>query len=163
MRRNTECLVIRTFRPASPGPATTLLVFIHGDLSGGGPADYVYERAQAAAGEGRVTVALLRPGYGDNQGNQSTGDNSNRQDSYTKHNIDAVAALTTLREHHKADRLILVGHSGGPVLARDYVAALAKRGLPARFTVVPGAGHNDVVRRPELRSAIDELVTQLSR
>ena len=126
VRRNTECLVIRTFRPASPGPATTLLVFIHGDLSGGGPADYVYERAQAAAGEGRV-------------------------------------ALTTLREHHKADRLILVGHSGGPVLARDYVAALAKRGLPARFTVVPGAGHNDVVRRPELRSAIDELVTQLSR
>ena len=50
-----------------------------------------------------------------------------------------------------------------PILARDYVAALVNRGIPARFESVPGAGHNDVVRRPELRSAIDEVIAHLDR
>jgi hypothetical protein len=35
--------------------------------------------------------------------------------------------------------------------------------MPARFELVPGAGHLDVVRRPELRSAIDEVIAQLGR
>jgi pimeloyl-ACP methyl ester carboxylesterase len=165
-------------------------------------ADYIYERAREAVTDGRVVVALLRPGYFDSSGNQSSGDNFKRQDSYTKHNIDAIAAaLKALRGHHKASHLILVGHSGGaaisgvilgrhpgvadaavlaacpcfiaewragrrrwmqslspdevikqvpvatrvvaltgdaddntrPILARDYVEALAKRGKPARF------------------------------
>jgi len=232
VRGDKECLVIRTFRPASPGDAPKLLVFIHGDVSSGGAADYIYERALEAVTDGRLVVALLRPGYFDSAGNQSSGDNFNRQDSYTKHNVDAIAAtLKALREHHKASHLILVGHSGGaaisgvilgrhpgvadaavlaacpcfiaewragrrrwmqslspdevikqvpvatrvvaltgdaddntrPILARDYVKALAKRGVPARFELVPGAGHNDVVRRPELRSAIDEVIAQLGR
>ena len=45
------------------------------------------------------------PGDFDSSGNQSSGDNFNRRDSYTRHNIDAIAtALQTLREqcdaHH---------------------------------------------------------------
>src|SRR5262249_49925857 len=77
------------------------------------------ERAQEAVANGRVVVALLRPGYFDSAGNQSTGDNFDRQDSYTKHNIDAIAAaLKVLREQHKITHLILVGHSGGPAISR---------------------------------------------
>ena len=226
-----ECLVIRTFRPATPAPAPMLLVFIHGDLSGGGPADYIYERAREAVADGRVVVGLLRPGYGDGEA-QSTGDNFERNDSYTAHNVDAVAAaIKTLSEHHRASHVVLVGHSGGaaisgvilgrhpglaagavlaacpcdlaawrtgrrpwrqslspddfgkrvsggtrviavtgdkddntrPILAEDYAKTLAKRGIPARFVLVPGAGHNDVMRRPELRAAIDDVVSQLGR
>lgn len=222
----------RTFRPANPGEAPKLLVFLHGDVSSGGAADYVYGLARDAVSDGRVVVALLRPGYFDSSGNQSSGNNFNRQDSYTKHNIDAIAAaFKVLRQHHKANRLIVVGHSGGaaitgvilgrhpgvvdaavlaacpcnlgewragrrwwtqslspnevieqvpvatrvlaltgdaddntrPFLAMDYIKALAKRGLPARFELVPGATHNDVVRRPELRAAIDEIIAQLDR
>ena len=232
VRGEAECLVIRTFRPASPADAPRLVVFIHGDVSSGGAADYIYDRAQEAVSDGRVVVALLRPGYFDSAGNQSSGDNFGRQDSYTKHNIDAIAAaLRALREHHKASHLVLVGHSGGaaisgvilgrhphladaavlagcpcfvsewragrrrwlqslsrdefakrvpvatrvvaltgdaddntrPVLARDYVKALAARGVSARFELVAGAGHHDVVRRPELRSTIDEVIGQLGR
>ena len=232
VRGNKECLVIRTFRPASPAEAPKLLVFLHGDLSDGGAADYIYDLARDAVADGRVVVALLRPGYFDSAGNQSSGDNGNRQDSYTKHNVDAIAAaLKALREHHKASHLVVVGHSGGaaisgvilgrhpgvadaavlaacpcfvaewragrrrwtqslspdevikhvpvatrvlaltgdaddrtrPTLAADYVNALVKRGLPARFELVPGASHNEVVRRPELRAAIDELIAHLGR
>lgn len=227
-----ECLVIRTFRPANPGSEPKLLIFIHGDLSGGGPADYIYERAREALAEGRVVVSLVRPGYADGEGNQSTGDNFGRNDSYTAHNVDAVAAaIKTLREHHKASYVVLVGHSGGaaisgvilgrhpglvagavlaacpcdiaawragrrawrqslspddflkrvpvttrvitvtgdkddntrPILAEDYAKTLAKRGVPARFVLVPGAGHNDVMRRPEVRAAVEDLVSQLGR
>jgi hypothetical protein len=32
-----------------------------------------------------------------------------------------------------------------PALARSWTDALARRGIAARFTEVPGAGHNDVV------------------
>jgi len=232
VRGDTECLVIRTFRPADPGESAKLIVFIHGDVSSGGAADYIYERAQEAVANGRVVVALLRPGYFDSAGNLSSGDNFDRQDSYTKHNVDAIAAaLKALREHHKATRLVLVGHSGGaaisgvvlgrhpgladaailascpcyinewragrrrwahslspdevikqvpvtasvvaltgdaddntrPILAEDYIKALAKRGVPARFELVRRAGHNDVMRRPELRSAIDEIIAHLDR
>ena len=58
-----ECLAIRTFRSANPGPEATLVVFIHGDLNDGGTADYIYERAREAVADGRIVVGLVRPGY----------------------------------------------------------------------------------------------------
>jgi pimeloyl-ACP methyl ester carboxylesterase len=144
-------LAIRTFKPAAPAAAPTLLVFIHGDDS-------------------------------------------------TTRNVDAIAAaVTALREHHRAKRAVLVGHSGGaaisgvvlgrhpgpadgavlaatarvlaitgeaddstrPALAPDRVEAPVKRGIAAKYAGVPGATHDDIIRRPELRAAIDDLLTQL--
>jgi pimeloyl-ACP methyl ester carboxylesterase len=111
-----ECLAIRTFRPARPGP--TLVVFLHGDLSKGGGADYIYAHAQNNLADGMVAVALLRPGYFDREGNRSTGDDHNRRDGYTPHNVDAVAAaVKALRAHHRAARVLLAGHSGGAATA----------------------------------------------
>ena len=227
-----ECLAIRTFRSANPGPEPTLVVFIHGDLNDGGTADYIYQRAREAVTDGRIVVGLVRPGYADAEGNQSTGDTFGRGDNYTAHNVDAVAAaIKALREYHKASHVVLVGHSGGaaiggvilgrhpglvdgavlaacpcdiaawragrrewrrslspdgfvnrvpastrvvaitgdkddntsPILADNYAKKLARRGVPARFVLVAGAGHNDVMRRTELRAALEELVSQLGR
>ena len=224
----TECLVIRTFRPAKPRPSPALVILLHGDVDSGGPVDYIYRMASSAVADGVVTVALVRPGYPDSEGNKSTGDDSNRSDTYTPHNVDAVAAaVRALKAHHAAGRVVLVGHSGGaaisavilgrhpdladaavlvacpcnvflwrvpqrrtpwlnslsphdwaekvppsarvvaitgaaddnthPSLARDYVETLTRRGVSARFVSVHGAGHNDVVRKPEVYAAIREV------
>jgi pimeloyl-ACP methyl ester carboxylesterase len=203
-------------------------VFLHGDVSTGGPVDYIYRVAEMAIAEGMVAVAVLRPGYGDSHGHQSTGDNSGRRDSYTAHNIDAVAdAIKALKAHHQPERTVLIGHSGGaaisgvilgrhaslvdaaaliacpchvpqwrlarggrawaqslsphayvgkvPVatsvlavmgdaddttplaLGKDYVAELTRRGVSARMVAIPGAGHNDILRKPEVAVLIREL------
>jgi pimeloyl-ACP methyl ester carboxylesterase len=223
-----ECLVIRTFRPGKPRPSPALVVFIHGDATSGGPVDYIYRMASSAVADGMITVGLVRPGYPDSAGNRSTGDDTSRSDTYTPHNVDAVAAaVRALKAHHAAGRVVLVGHSGGaaisavilgrhpdvagaavlvacpcnvfqwrvpqrrrpwpnslsphewaekvppsarvvaitgadddntdPGLAREYVEMLARRGVSARFVSVPGAGHNDVVRKPEVSAAIREV------
>jgi pimeloyl-ACP methyl ester carboxylesterase len=115
VRGGNECLVIRTV--AGSGTATELLVMVHGDISAGGPADYLYPFVQKYSGPGIVAVALLRPGYFDTQGNTSTGTNFDRIDSYTESNIAAVAgAVQKLQEFHKVSKVVYVGHSGGAAI-----------------------------------------------
>lgn len=109
-----ECLVIRTFGV----PRGVLVVVIHGDVSSGGPARYHFALAEQIGGPGTIAVGLVRPGYEDGAGGQSTGSNFNRIDSYTPQNIDAVAAaVRALRGHYRARRVVLVGHSGGAAIA----------------------------------------------
>ena len=113
----SECLVIRTFARKTGGQAT-LVVVIHGDVSRGGPATYHFRLADWLAGGGAVAVALVRPGYDDGAGNISSGELNDRFDNYTAANIDAVAgAVRALRAHHRAQRVILVGHSGGAAIS----------------------------------------------
>lgn len=111
-----ECLVIKTFNASVAHTDPILVVFIHGDVSSGGPATYHAKYAARARDIDKrvVSVAMLRPGYYDDQGNTSSGDNFDRRDSYTPHNVDAIAgALRVLKQHHRARRLVAVGHSGG--------------------------------------------------
>lgn len=113
-----ECLVVRTFGTPSSAGGDKLVVFLHGDVSAGGAADYMDSYAPAYAGPGVLTVRLLRPGYFDSSGALSTGSNGNRTDTYTPRNVQAVAyALAMLRQHHRASRLVVVGHSGGAAVA----------------------------------------------
>ncbi len=113
------CLVIKTFGQSSAAPV--LYVVLHGDTSGGGPSNYHYalaEALQTGGSAGSVAVAMIRPGYYDNAGNTSTGSNYGRRDSYTAENIAAVAgAIRTLKTVHGAQRVVLVGHSGGAAIA----------------------------------------------
>lgn len=210
-----RCLATFAYGPAR---GDTLVVVLHGDLSGGGPADYHRTLAQRIAETlpGAAVVAMVRPGYPDAAGRVSDGDLNGRADHYTAANMALVAeAITALKQRTGARRVIAVGHSGGaatvanvlarhpgtvdsavllacpcalnawrlgrrpwgssvdpyagiaavpvatrllaftganddntgPRLAADYVAALAGRGVPARFVAVPGAGHNDVVQK----------------
>lgn len=114
-----ECLVIKTFNAGLSRTDPILVVFIHGDVSSGGPATYHIRHTRDASDaiKGVISVAMLRPGYYDDQGNTSSGHNFDRRDSYTPHNVDAVAeALRVLKQHHKSRRLVAVGHSGGAAI-----------------------------------------------
>ena len=111
-----ECLVIHTF---GAGPGTrTLVVFVHGDGSRGGPSDYLSRAAKRVAGAGVAAVVLIRPGYHDSEGAASTGTSYRRRgDGYRDHVIAAVAdAVDRLRTHHGAERVVYAGHSGGAAI-----------------------------------------------
>ena len=66
-------LVYEAFGPAPGAGRPLLAVFIHGDVSAGGPADYMVAHARqfAASRKNVVAIALLRPGYYDRGGRQS--------------------------------------------------------------------------------------------
>lgn len=117
VRGGGECLVIKTYN-AGAG-AKTLLVFIHGDGSGGGPSDYLFSRAERYGKADVVAVGLIRPGYYDSQDNFSTGASYRSEgDGYRDHVVDAVTgALKELKAFHGAEKLILVGHSGGAAIS----------------------------------------------
>jgi len=112
-----ECLYIQTFDLDRAVPAPTLLVFLHGDKSNGRPISWEIRYANQFASSTVVAVSMLRPGYPAEDGNRSTGDTS-RSDTYTDHNITAIAgALRRLKEYHGARRVIVVGYSGGAAIA----------------------------------------------
>ena len=47
-----------------------------------------------------------------------------------------------------------------PALAEDYVVRLTVRGVPARFVVVPGAGHGFSQMAAATKAEVDALLTQ---
>ncbi|MEP6739655.1 MAG: alpha/beta fold hydrolase [Caldimonas sp.] len=113
----SQCLLMRRFGPTEP---QTMIVWLHGDVSSGGPADYHFAAAKKAAQEFAadkvLSVALVRPGYSDGSGESSSVafTQSGRSDHYTKDNIGEVgAAIERLRNRFKPSRVIVVGHSGG--------------------------------------------------
>jgi len=114
---NKECLKIRTLNTKVSVPDPVLVVFLHGDVSSGGPASYLFERAIWFERQDVVPVVLIRPGYYDEHGNKSTGSEL-RGNNYTPHNVDAVAAVVkNLEVQHRARKVVLVGHSGGAAIA----------------------------------------------
>ncbi len=226
------CLSLATFGAADAGPAPTLVVLLHGDVSRGGAADYHVPYAeQIGSRAGTIAVALVRPGYPDGRGTASGGSHSGRRDHYTDENNRVVAeAIAALKRVHDPARTVILAHSGGsaqagtiigrypgladaallvscpcdvprwrrmknrsawtrsqspqefadsvaaatqvvavtgandgntdPVLAQDYIAALAARGLDARFVEAPGASHSFSTLWPtveeELSSVLDK-------
>jgi pimeloyl-ACP methyl ester carboxylesterase len=113
----SHCLQMRRFGAAEPA---VMVVWLHGDVSGGGPANYHFQAAQRAAeihaGARLLSVALVRPGYADGSGDSSGVDllHSGRQDHYTRPNLAEVGgAIERLRKHYKPQRVVVVGHSGG--------------------------------------------------
>lgn len=119
VKGNDLCLAVKTYGAVGQ-PDRTLVVMLHGDLSNGGPADYIAKRAMmvAEAASSTIVVAMARPGYGFGDGATSTGTNHGRQDNYTAVNVDAVAdAVRRLKDLHRPTRTVLVGHSGGAAIA----------------------------------------------
>ncbi len=117
----SQCLLARRFGP--PG-AEHLLVWLHGDVSGGGPAKYhlpIVQRATEALAAGKViSVALIRPGYPDGSGESSSVDprHEGRSDHYTRENVSEVAAaIRTLKNRYPSKDITLIGHSGGAATA----------------------------------------------
>ena len=111
---DSQCLLMRRFGTSEP---KTMIVWLHGDVSSGGPATYHFAIAKKAAetfaAESVLSVALVRPGYPDGSGESSTGD-GRRFDHYTTANVGAVGgAIERLRAKYKPASVIVVGHSGG--------------------------------------------------
>lgn len=110
-----HCLAIKTYLPAA-GTSRTMVVVLHGDLSSGGPTDYIFLVTRKSAELGAVGVAMMRPGYS-GYGRTSSGIASRdqgRNDLYGIAEMGSVAAaVAALRKHHNATRVVLVGHSGG--------------------------------------------------
>lgn len=112
-----QCLRMRRYGSTTP---EVMLVWLHGDVSSGGPADYHFPIARKAAEKfsaaNVLSVALVRPGYPDGSGEISTSSEPLRQrfDHYTKENIAEVAtAIKHLRDKFKPNKVIAIGHSGG--------------------------------------------------
>lgn len=126
-----DCANGLAFSAYGPAKATTLAVFLHGDVSAGGPADYMYSYAKsfAAARKGVVAVAILRPGYYDRAGKRSSGDDGGRRDTFHSSNNRTIAgAIQELKAKYGASRVIGLGHSAGAgtlgVLAGNYAGLL---------------------------------------
>lgn len=125
----SECLAIRTYPPQSGGTdntgadgqsvGKTLVVVLHGDLSRGGPADYIFPIAEQAAAAGSIGVAMMRPGYSGG-GRSSTGTasrNERRAQIYTADEMDEIAAaVQNLKTFYGASSVVMIGHSGGAVM-----------------------------------------------
>lgn len=113
-----ECLAIHTEGARGDG-APVLMVWLHGDDSGGGASDYLRPRAAQYADAGVVVVTLIRPGYFDSDGNASTGASyRDKGDGYPPAVVDAVAdAVADLKAFHGAGKVVLVGASGGAAIA----------------------------------------------
>ncbi|MGE0254737.1 MAG: alpha/beta hydrolase family protein [Alphaproteobacteria bacterium] len=119
VRGNDYCLAYKAFGPAREA-GKTLVVLLHGDLSGGGNADYMARRSEMLSrdDDSIVAVALARPGYGFGDGSRSSGSAGTRTDHYTPDNIAAVAdAVSRLKAAWGPTRTVLVGHSGGAATA----------------------------------------------
>lgn len=117
----SQCLLTRHFGPLA---AENLLVWLHGDVSSGGAANYHFSVAEGTtgtlAGQNVQSVALVRPGYPDGSGDSSSVDASHagRSDHYTRENIaEVAAAVRRLKERYQAKRVTVVGHSGGAATA----------------------------------------------
>lgn len=121
-----SCLLAAAAWAQSPGPldgrlfgnqnGTILVVTLHGDLSDGGNATYHYDIARDIAGRNANVLAMgiLRPGYTDGQGRQSSGSNNGRRDHYSRRNNQLVAAtIENVRNATGVSRVIAIGHSGG--------------------------------------------------
>ncbi|MEI6305983.1 MAG: alpha/beta hydrolase, partial [Deltaproteobacteria bacterium] len=101
----------------------TMVVWLHGNISTGGPASYHFPIAKKFATDftsyNVMSVALIRPGYYDERGEYSSGsDGYRRADNWTREIIVEVGAvIERLRNKYKPKSLIIVGHSGGAATA----------------------------------------------
>ncbi len=118
------CLLMRRYGADAPA---AMVVWIHGNVSTGGPANSHFRVAEKLAGDSAeaklLVVALVRPGYPDGTGATSSGNAYERADNWQRATIaDVGTAVARLREHFKPARVVLVGHSGGAALSAVLLA-----------------------------------------
>lgn len=114
-----ECLLMRRYGTATP---ETMLVWLHGNVSTGGPANSHFRVAKKAAddlGTDRVlSVALVRPGYPDGTGAYSSGSDNGRIDNWTQPVVAEIGTVVArLGDRFRPKAVILIGHSGGAAIA----------------------------------------------
>jgi predicted esterase len=117
-----ECLKIITLNRDESVALDTLVVYLHGD---GGrtirPSDWLKRGVSRINKKNVAHIILMRPGYYDSARNFSTGISdrrSRRGKGYNSHNVEEIAlAIKKLKDYHKPNKIIIVGHSGGAAIA----------------------------------------------
>jgi len=108
-----EGLQIQTFGDVSSLDSPVVLVFLHSDAC---VADYMTTMAKTVVRKNILSFVMARPGCVVNN-RRSIGNHGN-YDHYTAERIDAVSnSVRSLRDHYKASKVFLIGHSGGAVTA----------------------------------------------
>jgi pimeloyl-ACP methyl ester carboxylesterase len=114
----SECLIMQRYGTTAP---ETMIVWLHGNVSNGGPANSHFRiAAQLAtdlAAEQVMAIALVRPGYPDGNGAYSSGSDNGRADNWQRSTIAEIGtAIERLRERYQPRRVLIVGHSGGAAI-----------------------------------------------
>ncbi len=113
-----HCLALQTYWAG--GTPETLAIYFHGDVPSGRPVDFVFGIARAVALRGANAVVLIRPGFR-GAGRRSSGTATHDQYSFMSRGRDEIdslgVAVARLKAHHRAKRLVLMGSSGGALIA----------------------------------------------
>lgn len=111
-----ECLVVATHGAVASN--RTLVVFVHGGRERSGKSmDYMSDLAWRTAGAGVTAAVLMRPGFRDYRGSASTARGYRGAGNWFAYDVVAVAeAVASLKDHHGAERVVLVGHSIGAAI-----------------------------------------------
>jgi predicted esterase len=113
-----------------------VVIFLHGSVSSGGPADYMYKYAKQFSENHAdvISIALLAPGYYDRNGKQSDGSDSGRRLSDDTDSL--IEAIKVLSAKYGTRRIYAVGHSKG---AMNLAGILGKQpGLISGAILVAG-------------------------
>lgn len=104
--------------PADSVKEDNLIVFLHGDSPFRDPVYQYYIARNIAKMTNSVTVALLRPGYKDDCGDQSEGIRGlTMGDNYTEEVVSAIASvIASMKLEVQPKKTIVMGHSGGAAL-----------------------------------------------
>jgi pimeloyl-ACP methyl ester carboxylesterase len=119
-------LKTRIYQSARLSSHPILVVVLHGDLLGvrsipSTTYHYVFAREAATKMDDLVIAAVLRPGYRDDTGERSEGEQGlTTGDNYTPEVVDAVAkTIDQLKARFHPAHTVLAGHSGGAAITGD--------------------------------------------
>lgn len=141
---NKECLGIKVVSGVDRKDRR-LLVYVHGDNPSGSNSDKPFDLLMGQVSRvpdlaNLTKVAIARPSHNFSSGVSSSGFECKKEICYTENNFREIGAVVgRLKEHYKANAVILVGRSGGG----NTVGSIA--GLYPRLTdeVIGIAGNYD--------------------
>lgn len=121
-------LKTKIFHSAKLSDHPLLIVVLHGDLLGVRTIPkttyhYVFAQKAATQIDDVVVAAMLRPGYRDDTGERSDGEQGQATgDNYTPEVVDAIAqAIDELKDRFHPARTLLAGHSGGAAISANLI------------------------------------------
>ena len=119
------CTYFETFKSDSIGSNPNLVILLHGDAPFN-PPSYHNELGEILQNQTKntISVAILRPGYEDSEGNRSEGIKGNTTgDNYTRDVVDnLIEVIKRLKERYQPNQVLIVGHSGGAAIAADILS-----------------------------------------
>lgn len=119
------CIKIKTFYSDVVESSPKLLIALHGDSPFNNPSyHYRFAKQIAEQADNVISIGMLRPGYTDHLNRTSDGVRGKTVgDNYDDARIKQIAqAISTLKSHYQASKVILAGHSGGAAISARLVA-----------------------------------------